>query len=392
MRPVLFYVPLHLLSDSLPDLPVYGYGMMLFLAFVLCSWLAGRLCKREGIDPAAVLDLGVWVFVSGLIGARLTYVIQEWNTKFVSPDGTPRFFAMLAVWDGGLVFYGSVFGALIGYALAYRSFLGKMNIPTLKMADVLAPCIALGLALGRIGCLLSGCCYGNVACESCPAITFPFASEAARHPYRFGYEAPGGFLVNRGDLTVAVVRPDSPADAAGLRAGDAIVGVNGADVSHEKQFEVDSKRKAVLSRFDQFAGAFFSGSGDSAGTVALTVMRGGSAVNLAPLALTNFRLHPTQIYETISMVLLMFFLLSYYPFKTRDGSVMVFLMVGYAVHRFLNEMLRVDNEIVAFDMTFSQLVSILVLVGAAVLAYVVWRSRPAVPAPSTPPVEAAAGW
>jgi phosphatidylglycerol---prolipoprotein diacylglyceryl transferase len=390
MRPVLFYVPLHLLSESLPDLPVYGYGMMLFLAFVLCSWLAGRLCKREGIDPAAVLDLGVWMFVSGLIGARLTYVIQEWNTKFVSPDGTPRFFAMLAVWDGGLVFYGSVFGALIGYALAYRSFLGKMNVPTLKMADVLAPCIALGLALGRVGCLLSGCCYGNVACENCPAIAFPFGSEASRHAYRFGYEAPGGFLVNRGDMTVLVVQPDSPAQAAGLRPGDRIVGVNGADVSRDQDFEAEGK-KAVFSRFDQFASALFSGSGDSRGSVSLTVMRGGSAVNLPPIALKNFSLHPTQIYETISMVLLMFFLLSYYPFKTRDGSVMVFLMVGYAVHRFLNEMLRVDNDVVALGMTFSQLVSILVLVAAGILAYFVWRPGSAVATPSNP-VETAAGW
>src|SRR4051794_20127729 len=120
MRPVLFYIPLHYLSESLPDVPVFGYGVMLFVAFVGCSWLATRLCKREGIDPAGVLDLGVWMFVCGLIGARLTFVVQEWDKKFVSADGVPQFLEMVRVWDGGLVFYGSVLGALVGYACAYR--------------------------------------------------------------------------------------------------------------------------------------------------------------------------------------------------------------------------------------------------------------------------------
>lgn len=355
MRPVLFYIPLHSISDSLPDVPLFSYGMMLFVAFVLCSWLASRLCKREGIDPAAVLDLAVWMFVSGLIGARLTYVIQEWNQYFTSLEGLWR---IRAVWDGGLVFYGSVFGALIGYALAYRRFLSKMYAPTLKMADVLAPCIALGLALGRVGCLLSGCCYGNVACESCPAIHFPVPSEPANDMVRLGYQTNRGFLL-AGGTKVLAVEPGTAAEQAGLRSGDVIMNANGVELG-----PAIPSREAVL-------GQLFG----SPGGLTLTVLRNGETVTLPTFRGHSLGLHPTQIYETISMVLLMFFLLSYYPFKTHDGSVMVFLMVGYAVHRFLNEMLRVDNDVVAFGMTFSQLVSILLLVAAAVLAYVVWRPR-----------------
>src|SRR5205823_15133592 len=116
---------------------------------------------------------------------------------------------------------------------------------------------------------------------------------------------------------------------------------------------------------------------------------------VAPFLPESLPLHPTQVYETISMALLLFFLLSYYPYKTHDGAVMVFLMLGYGLHRFLNEMLRIDNPDVAWlrnglgvSMTFSQIVSVLVLAGAAVLAYVVFVRRP-VPesAPALAPVK-----
>jgi phosphatidylglycerol---prolipoprotein diacylglyceryl transferase len=79
-------------------------------------------------------------------------------------------------------------------------------------------------------------------------------------------------------------------------------------------------------------------------------------------------LNPTQIYESVSMILLLFFLLSYYPFKKSDGSVMVLFMIGYGVHRFLNVMLRTDTDPVAFNMTLSQNISILVLIGAVAIA------------------------
>jgi phosphatidylglycerol:prolipoprotein diacylglycerol transferase len=92
-------------------------------------------------------------------------------------------------------------------------------------------------------------------------------------------------------------------------------------------------------------------------------------------------LHPTQIYESISMAFLFALLLAYYPFRRRPGEVMVLFMAGYAVHRFLNEVLRVDTEPVAFNMTLSQNVSVLVLAGAVVLALILWRK----PAQSRPP-------
>ena len=78
-------------------------------------------------------------------------------------------------------------------------------------------------------------------------------------------------------------------------------------------------------------------------------------------------LHPTQIYESISMGLLLLVLLAYYPLKRHDGTVFILFMAAYAVHRFLNEMLRTDTDPVAFGMTLSQNGSILMLVAAGFL-------------------------
>jgi phosphatidylglycerol---prolipoprotein diacylglyceryl transferase len=156
MQQILFRIPII-------DLPIYGYGMMLFLAFFFCTWLASWLAKKEGIATQHIQDLGLWIFVCGILGARITYMLQygvSWTEIY-------------KIWDGGLVFYGSAIGGVVGYFGAYHFILRKYHISTWKMADIIAPCGALGLCLGRFGCLLNGCCYGNVACPDCPAISFP---------------------------------------------------------------------------------------------------------------------------------------------------------------------------------------------------------------------------
>src|ERR1700686_3786421 len=98
MRQVLFYIPLHSLWDGLPDIPIYGYGMMLFLAFVACTWLAVRLARREGIGRETVQDLAIWIFIGGVIGPRAVFIIQY-------PMYFSSFWQFFQLWDGGLVFY-----------------------------------------------------------------------------------------------------------------------------------------------------------------------------------------------------------------------------------------------------------------------------------------------
>jgi prolipoprotein diacylglyceryltransferase len=364
MRQVFFHIPLHSLWDALPDIPIYGYGTMLFLAFVFCTWLAVRLGRREGISRERIQDLAIWIFVGGVIGARAVFIIQ-YHSMFTS------FWQFFQLWDGGLVFYGGPIGAVIAYYVAYFLWLRKDAFSSWKMADVVAPCAALGLALGRVGCLLNGCCYGNVACTECPAVHFPLCAPPVTTMVKRGYQTAAGFTVqtsppdsNHPTNVVRSVLANSPAEQAGLKPGDKIVKVNGKDTFSYNDLD------------DYLRSQWPRGETELELMVARDGPGGETTQTIGPFRPMTIGLHPTQIYESISMVLLLFFLLSYYPFKRRDGSVMVLFMVGYAVHRFLNEMLRTDTEKVAFNMTLSQNISIVVLIAAAILALAVWMHGP----------------
>jgi phosphatidylglycerol:prolipoprotein diacylglycerol transferase len=342
MKQVLIRVPL-------VDWPIYGYGTMLFLAFFFCTWLAARLAKQQGIATQNMQDVGIWIFVCGILGARITFMIQ-YHVPF------DEFYK---IWDGGLVFYGSAIGGVVGYFGAYATILRKHNISTWKMADVIAPCGALGLCLGRVGCLLNGCCYGNVACPDCPSIHFPMRAAPRFDMVARGYQTAAGFTLAEGTTNqVGKVEPDSPAYQAGLRDGDTILQVNGTA----------DERLAAL--------AYHDGLPRDQNELILEVRHNDPAqtlANIGPFKPLTLGLHPTQVYESISMVLLFLVMLAYMPFRRRDGAVMVVFMLGYAVHRFLNEMLRTDTAKVAFDMTLSQNISILVFVGGIVLALILWR-------------------
>src|SRR5262245_27871906 len=84
--------------------PIYGFGMMLFLAFLACTWLASRRADLEGIPRDTVQDLAIWIFVGGLLGARITYLLNQPGQLNVW-----QFLKQLPlIWEGGIVFYGSV--------------------------------------------------------------------------------------------------------------------------------------------------------------------------------------------------------------------------------------------------------------------------------------------
>ena len=155
MRPILFEIP------GL-GVKVFGYGLMLFFAFIGSMNLAARRARREKIDPEIVYDMALYVFLGGLIGARLFYVGQYWGIRVHS------FWEIFEIWKGGIVFYGSILGGAISFFL-YRMI---RPFPLLPMLDVIAPALALGIAIGRIGCFLNGCCYGD-PCSLPWAVQFP---------------------------------------------------------------------------------------------------------------------------------------------------------------------------------------------------------------------------
>ena len=144
---------------------------MVALGFLAGLWTAGRRALRAGILSEQILDLGFWLVGGAIIGARALYVVSYWDEVFAGKPLTEIF----KVWNGGLVYYGGLAGA----SLVCIFYTRARKLPLWKIADIMAPSIALGHVFGRIGCLLNGCCYGR-ACDLPWAIRFPQGHET--HP------------------------------------------------------------------------------------------------------------------------------------------------------------------------------------------------------------------
>lgn len=155
---------MHPIAFELGRLTIHWYGVMVALGFLVGLWTASRRGLRAGVSAEAVLDLGPWLIAGAILGARTLYVATYWREWFA---GKP-FLEVFKIWHGGLVYYGGLVGASLGYLLCVR----WKKLPLWKVADILAPSIALGYVFGRIGCLLNGCCYGR-PCNLPWAIRFP---------------------------------------------------------------------------------------------------------------------------------------------------------------------------------------------------------------------------
>jgi phosphatidylglycerol:prolipoprotein diacylglycerol transferase len=158
----------HPIAFHIGSLEIHSYGLMMAIAFIAGIWTASRRGLRDGIAPEKIMDIGPWLIVGTIVGARTLHVVTYWHEEFADRP----FWEVFAVWHGGLVFYGGLIGATAAGVLYAR----LKNIALWKLADVLAPSIALGYVFGRIGCLLNGCCYG-MPCSLPWAIHFPSGHE-----------------------------------------------------------------------------------------------------------------------------------------------------------------------------------------------------------------------
>lgn len=159
---------MHPIAFHLGSLPIHWYGIMIATAFLAGMWTASRRGLRNGLNPSHIQDVAIWLLVGGIVGARALHVASYWED--FQGKGILEIFK---IQNGGLVFYGGAIGAAIAGGL----FVWRKKLPFFKLADALAPSVALGSMFGRLGCLMTGCCFGRV-CSLPWAIKFPDQSLA----------------------------------------------------------------------------------------------------------------------------------------------------------------------------------------------------------------------
>lgn len=156
------------------NLPIYGYGVMVLCGVLAGLWVLRRGARSRGLDENAAVDAAIWMVLAGLVGARLFYCVQFWDVikreSWLEP---------FKIWNGGLVLYGALIGGIAGYVIP-RLLRGQKVMESL---DLMAPAACVGVGFGRIGCLLNGCCWGEVCAPDFPlGITFPITSPPAQDP------------------------------------------------------------------------------------------------------------------------------------------------------------------------------------------------------------------
>ncbi len=333
--------------------PIRGYGVMVLIGSVAGILLAIYRAQQARLAPEVIMGLAVAMFIGGVVGARLFYVIEYWNERIHKADWLSTLKAVLSFTEGGLVIYGAFFGAM----LAFTWYVRRHRLPGLAIADMIAASMVVGLAFGRIGCLLNGCCYGGESTapwavtfprESGPKTVSPPYSDQASTGRFYGFRIAEASEKDPAPVIVRVDR-DSPADRAGLKVGDVVVRIN------DRSFKVvDGAYKLI-----------YEALGNGQPLAIRTAAGDVKTIEAIEVPDRSRPVHPTQIYSSITAALLAWMLWSYYPLRRRDGEVTALMITLYPIARYLEEVIRVDEpSMFGTGLSISQNVSVLLLLAA----------------------------
>ena len=169
MRSTLFSIPLpsFLQSLGLPaELPIFGYGLMILCAYILATQWATIRGKKYGVNKDQIQDITTAALISGIIGARIMHL-------FLYPDYYESWVDILKIYEGGLVLYGFILTSPIIVILRLK----RHNLSFHQFFMTFTPTLPLGIAVGRLGCFLNGCCFGTPGdhawCVTYPVDTLP---------------------------------------------------------------------------------------------------------------------------------------------------------------------------------------------------------------------------
>jgi phosphatidylglycerol:prolipoprotein diacylglycerol transferase len=205
---------------------VYSYGLLVAAGFIIGAFLAARHAPKMGLSPDKIINLALIILLSGILGSRILYVLLNLRDYLADP------LEVIMLTHGGLIFYG---GALAAF-LAAIIYVKSAGLPLMDTADLLAPFIALGHAVGRIGCLLNGCCYGKLisgwriptqACSSLLLLCLFIFLRARLDSRKFAGQVFYLYLIlySAGRIVMEFLRGDSQAFLMGLTFSQAVSAV-----------------------------------------------------------------------------------------------------------------------------------------------------------------------
>lgn len=348
-------------GGMIAGLPVRGYGVLLLCGVLSAIWIALRRVEKIGISRESFFSLATWTVLTGIVGARLFYIIQKWEEL----DGstiTAKLYTSLQFTEGGLVVYGSVIGGLIAIVLWSR----KNQQSLLPLADAIAPAFFIGLAFGRVGCLLNGCCYGGVCEAPLPSIVFPVGSPAYMDQLASGKLIgmnTAGVPSSDHAQPIESVKEGSWATSAGIKAGQKLVAVE--IVPSATNRPVSPLAPPILNSTVQVDTKLYR-------------------LESSQLPTRSLPVHPSQIYAAIGGALLCLWTISLSTLTNRAGIVFGASLIAYGLLRIIEEIIRVD-ELGQFGTSFSiaQWISAIGILGGALLVWFANRG-PAVAVTSAP--------
>lgn len=355
MYPIVFELPI--LHHAIP-----GYGLMLMLGFLAAIWWAAKRAEKSRANPDVILNCGFICLFAGVIGCRAMYVIHYWDQFANAGNWFAVTWAIVNVSRGGLEFY----GGFIASAVAVLFYLWRWGHSVRWYLDIIAPSAALGLAFGRIGCFLNGCCFGG-ACNLPWAVEFPFGSSAAIEQWtdkRAGSALPEQLLYSHAPGFVLPITRDSlmatddklaAADEGEKQARSNVEALRQQVTSASAADKPALDRKLRLAEFQlQQANLLYRDMRTNMERYGMT------AAQIRALAAKHAALpvHPTQLYSSFTALLLAIFLGLLYWRRSFDGQVIGVLLFVQPIARFVLELIRTDNPLDTFGLTISQFLAL----------------------------------
>jgi len=332
-------------------LPVRGYGLMMMLGVLTAVGISYRRVLQLGVAKESFLGLVLWTVIGGLLGARLFYIVQKWSEL----DGTSiseKLWTALQFTEGGLVVYGAILGGIAG--ILGWTLLQKV-VP-LSLLDAIVPAFFIGLAFGRIGCLMNGCCYGGVVESGLPAIAFPRGAPAYMDQLASGRLLGIHTKSTHGrDSTIDAVDPGSWAQRNGIAPGQILDSIQVGQVPQVPSLQAQAMREHAPPELEGLVRT------DRVRTV------------VRELPNRSLPVHPSQIYASITGFLLCFWSLTIPRWVQRPGLVFGSGWLAYGVLRFLEEIVRVDEGgQFGTELSIAQWVSIVGILFGGILTVYSW--------------------